>query len=193
MDPFRMIVGRATSLPQANIDTDIIFPARFLVITEKLGLGRFAFHDRPDLALAPGTAILIAGDNFGSGSSREQAPWALADHGIRAIVATSFGEIFQSNCFKNGLLPIVLSSPEVESLHNAACRGELLTIDLEIQEIRIPQYSNICFAIDPARRVALLQGRDEIARIRECFAPAINAFEVGQRSTSPWLWSNESR
>jgi 3-isopropylmalate/(R)-2-methylmalate dehydratase small subunit len=191
MEPFRTLTSHATSLPQANVDTDIIFPARFLVITEKRGLGRYAFHDRPDLGVAPGAAILIAGDNFGSGSSREQAPWALADLGIRAIVATGFGEIFQSNCFKNGLLPIVLPVAEVERLHAAARDGEPVTIDLETLQIRLPQAGTIPFSVDPARREALLLGLDEIARIRTRFAPAIANFEAAQRHASPWLWSND--
>lgn len=191
MEPFRTLSGPAASLRQANIDTDIIFPARFLVITAKRGLGRYAFHDRPDLAVAAGAEILVAGDNFGCGSSREQAPWALADLGIRAIVATGFGEIFQSNCFKNGILPIVLPAPEVERLHAAAGDGEPVTVDLAAQEIRLPQASIIPFAIDPARREALLEGLDEIARIRTRFAGPIAAFEAAQRHTSPWLWSKE--
>lgn len=186
MEPFRIVTGSVTSLSQANVDTDIIFPARFLTITEKRGLGRYAFHDRPDMTLTPGAAILIAGDNFGSGSSREQAPWALADLGIRAIVATSFGEIFQSNCFKNGILPIVLPATDVDRLRTA----EHLTVDLEAQHIQL-QGSVIPFAVDPARREALLEGLDEIARIRNRFAPAIAKFEAGQRHASPWLWSND--
>ncbi|UVO50694.1 3-isopropylmalate dehydratase small subunit [Sphingomonas sp. SUN019] len=191
MEPFRTLTSAAASLPQTDIDTDIIFPARFLVITEKRGLGRYAFHDRPDLTIAPGAAILIAGDNFGSGSSREQAPWALADLGIRAIVATGFGEIFQSNCFKNGILPIVLPAAEVARLHAAAQDGEPTTIDLRTQRIGLSHTGAISFAVDPARREALLEGLDEIARIRTRFAPAIAAFETAQRRASPWLWSNE--
>jgi 3-isopropylmalate dehydratase small subunit len=191
MEPFLTLSGAAASLPQANVDTDIIFPARFLTITDKLGLGRYAFHDRPDMTLSRGTSILIAGDNFGCGSSREQAPWALADLGIRAIVATGFGEIFQSNCFKNGILPIVLRAAEVDHLHAAARDGEPFTIDLENQQIRLPQTGAISFSVDPAQREALLLGLDEIARISTRFAPAIAAFEDKQRQSSPWLWSND--
>ena len=190
MEPFRTVSGRAASLPQANIDTDIIFPARFLTITEKRGLGGHAFADRSDLAIPAGTKILITGDNFGCGSSREQAPWALADLGLRAIVATSFGEIFQSNCFKNGILPITLPAAEVDRLHAAARDAEPVTIDLEARQIRLPRIGTIAFAVDPARRESLLLGLDEIARIRTRFAPAIAAFEARQKALSPWLWSD---
>ncbi len=186
MEPFRILTGAVDSLRQANIDTDIIFPARFLTITEKRGLGRYAFADRPDLSIAPGAAILIAGDNFGCGSSREQAPWALADLGIRAIIATGFGEIFQSNCFKNGILPIVLPEADVARLRTA----QRLTIDLDRLEIGWENHK-IAFSVDPARREALLEGLDEIDRIRTRFAPAITAFETAQRQSSPWLWSND--
>ena len=192
MEAVSTITGQAASLPQENIDTDIIFPARFLTITEKRGLGVYAFNDRPDLMLPPGTTILIAGDNFGCGSSREQAPWALADLGVRAIVATGFGEIFQSNCFNNGMLPIVLPTGQVERLHAAARNGEPFTINLEAEEIRLPQTGTFAFTVDPARRDALLEGLDEIARIVTRFAPALAAFEAGQRHSSPWLWTNDN-
>lgn len=192
MEPFHTVTGRAGSLTQANIDTDIIFPARYLVITEKRGLGRYAFHDRPDLTIAADTPVLIAGDNFGCGSSREQAPWALADLGIRVIVAPGFGEIFQSNCFKNGILPIVLPAEHVDRLHAAARDGEPFTVDLAAQQIRLPQTGIFAFTVEPARREALLEGLDEIARIRTRFAPSIAAFEAIQRTHSPWLWPQES-
>ena len=191
MTPFHSVTAHAASLPQANVDTDIIFPARFLTITEKRGLGRYAFHDRADMDLAPGTEILIAGDNFGCGSSREQAPWALADLGVRAIVATSFGEIFQSNCFKNGILPITLPAADVTRLHAAARDGAPFTIDLDAQELRLPRTGVWAFEADPARREALLLGIDEIARIHTRFGPAIAAFEARQRRSAPWLWSND--
>ncbi|MDH7973217.1 3-isopropylmalate dehydratase small subunit [Sphingomonas sp. AR_OL41] len=191
MEPFVTVSGPTVSLPAANIDTDIIFPARFLVITEKRGLGRYAFHDRPDLTLPPDVQILVAGENFGCGSSREQAPWALVDRGIRAIIAPGFGEIFQSNCFKNGILPIVLSADTVDRLHAAARGGEPFTVDLERQEIRLPQAGIFVFAVDPARREALLSGLDEIGRIHRQFAPAIADFENNQRTAAPWLWSTE--
>ncbi len=117
MDPFTRVTAAVASLPDRDIDTDIIFPARFLLITEKIGLGRYAFYDRrlqegveqSDFPLQPGgCAIVVAGNNFGCGSSREQAVWALTDLGVRCIIAPSFGEIFQANCYRNGLLPISL-------------------------------------------------------------------------------------
>jgi len=193
MTPFRTLSASAATLPLANIDTDIIFPARFLLITEKKGLGRYAFHDRADLEVEPGTQILVTGDNFGCGSSREQAPWALADLGVRALIATGFGEIFYSNCFKNGMLPIVLSEPEVATLDAAARAGEPFTIDLEAQQVRLPQTGTFAFTVEPARREALLNGWDEVGRIRASWGGAIAAFEQQQRTRSPWLWTADER
>lgn len=189
IEPFRKLSGRAVSLPYADIDTDVIYPARFLLVTEKRGLGRYAFHDRPDLNLPTGSPILVAGDNFGCGSSREQAPWALADLGVRVLIAPSFGEIFFSNCFKNGLLPIVLSPEEVDQMHAVARAGETLAIDLEVQKITSPQLGEFAFVVEPARREALLNGWNEIGRIMSRFSPYIAAFETAQRLSSPWLWS----
>ena len=191
MTPLKRVEGKAASLPLANIDTDIIFPARFLLITEKKGLGRYAFHDRADLSVEAGTEILVTGDNFGCGSSREQAPWALADLGVRVLIATGFGEIFQSNCFKNGMLPIVLADHDVATLDAAAKAGEPFTVDLEAQMIHLPQTGSFTFAVEPARREALLNGWDEIGRIRAGFGDAIAAFEQQQRSSMPWLWTAE--
>ena len=191
MTPLTQVTGPAANLPLANLDTDIIFPARFLLITEKKGLGRYAFHDRADLAVPPGTEILITGDNFGCGSSREQAPWALADLGVRVLIATGFGEIFQSNCFKNGMLPIVLADHEVVRLDTAAKSREAFTIDLVAQEIRLSQTGTFAFSIEPARRESLLNGWDETAGIRAGFGDAIAAFERKQRAYAPWLWTAE--
>ncbi|MEO7787916.1 MAG: 3-isopropylmalate dehydratase small subunit [Sphingomicrobium sp.] len=191
MIPLTLVEGNAATLPLANIDTDIIFPARFLLITEKRGLGQYAFHDRADLAVAAGTEILVTGDNFGCGSSREQAPWALADLGVRVLIATGFGEIFQSNCFKNGMLPIVLDAQSVATLDAAAKAGEPFTVDLEAQEICLPQTGTFAFTVEAARREALLNGWDEIARIRAGFGDAIAAFEHRQRIHAPWLWTAE--
>ena len=188
MTPFTTVTASVASLRPANTDTDIIFPARFLVITDKIGLGRYTFHDRPDLALLSGTSILIAGENFGCGSSREQAVWALADVGIRVIVAPSFGEIFRSNCFKTGVLPIELEADQVERLHLIAQSGAAVTADLTMQQIVMPDGSFIAFTIEPARRAALLAGLDEIADIHNRFAAAIATFETAQRRTGPWLW-----
>ena len=196
MTPFETLVGRAVALPGSDIDTDVIFPARFLLITEKRGLGRYAFQDwrdKPDFPFAwpppDDAAILLTGANFGCGSSREQAPWALLDLGFRVLIGESFGEIFHANCFKNGMLPIVLPKDELDRLRAAAGVGAALTIDLAAGQIRGPWDAPIAFSIDPARREALLNGWDEISEIRGKFAAAIAGFETAQRAEAPWLWT----
>lgn len=197
MTPLLTVTGPAWSLPDADIDTDIIYPARFLLITDKKGLGRYAFHDRRDAGfrLAPGEAqaepILIAGPNFGCGSSREQAPWALAGLGIRVIVAESFGEIFFSNCFKNGLLPIVLDTDSVASLRVGAADGRALHIDLRARTIGIDGMAPMIFDVADERREALLAGWNEITRIRALHGHDIQRYETGQRGAFPWLWNKE--
>lgn len=198
MTPLRQIAGRAISLPDANIDTDIIYPARFLLITEKRGLGRYAFHDRrgepgfpfdaPETEKAP---ILIAGANFGCGSSREQAPWALADLGIRVIIAPSFGEIFFSNCFRNGLLAILLPEDIVSLLHVVAHVGSVVAIDLETCFIEAPSLGRISFDVAIDRRELLLNGWDETARIHALHGADIHRFEEAQKRSSPWLWTKD--
>lgn len=196
MTPLVTVTGRAWSLPDADIDTDIIYPARFLLITEKKGLGRYAFHDRrvPGFPLAPdqerADPILIAGPNFGCGSSREHAPWALAGLGVRVIVAESFGEIFHSNCFKNGMLPILLPADAIARLRTAAEWGAV-TVDLERRRIAAPGIAEIAFTVPEERREALLNGWNEIARIRALHAGDIARYEAGQRAACPWLWIKE--
>lgn len=194
MTPFTTLTGKAAPFPEDNVDTDIILPARFLLITEKTGLGRYAFYerrqagdfilDRPEYA---GAQILIAGANFGCGSSREQAPWALADMGYRAIVAPSFGEIFASNCAKNGMLAVVLS--DTETLLAAAAAGHTITIDLTEQTVANGNHV-WSFSIDPGTREALLNGWDEVETILGRHGAAITHFEARQRAAQPWLWSN---
>jgi 3-isopropylmalate/(R)-2-methylmalate dehydratase small subunit len=195
MTPLIHVAGDALSLPQPDIDTDIIYPARFLLITERAGLGRYAFHDwrgadkfplRPDEGDAP--PILIAGPNFGCGSSREQAPWALGGLGIRVIVAESFGEIFFSNCFKNGMLPIRLDSAIVAQLHDRARDGARFAVDLERQTLSVDGLAPIPFDVAPHQKEALLNGWSEIARIRALHAGEIAAYETAQRRAAPWLW-----
>jgi 3-isopropylmalate/(R)-2-methylmalate dehydratase small subunit len=204
MERFTQLTGVAAPLPQANIDTDIIFPARFLLITAKTGLGRYAFHDwrygpggspradfvlnQPRFADAP---ILIAGENFGCGSSREQAPWALRDLGVRCIIATSFGDIFQANCFKNGILPITLSPDHVEPLMSDAEAGLPVEVDLERQTIGRRNAPVIAFEVEAWRREALLNGWDEIAVITRQQGARIDAFEQTQRATAPWLYTGD--
>eukprot|EP01037_Dinobryon_pediforme_P039458 gene39458-48079_t len=150
MTPFTTLSGMAAPLPEENVDTDIIFPARFLLITARAGLGRYAFHDRrfdaqgeeiADFVLnrAPwrDAPILLAAANFGSGSSREQAVWALLGQGITCVIAPSFGEIFYGNCFRNGVLPIVLPADLVAALTQRAAAGETFAIDLAAKTLRV--------------------------------------------------------
>jgi 3-isopropylmalate/(R)-2-methylmalate dehydratase small subunit len=195
MEPIDHIHGRAISLPDADIDTDVIFPARFLLLTQKRGLGRYAFYDRrgdpgfplnrSDSVRAP---ILIAGPNFGCGSSREQAPWALSDLGVKAIIAPSFGEIFATNCFKNGILVIKAADAAIERFHAEARAGARFYINLSDRTILTPALSAIVFCISDHHREALLKGWDEIARIQQMFGAAIEQFEIRQKAAAPWLW-----
>ena len=192
MKPFTVHRGRVAALPRVNVDTDQIIPKQFLKRVERTGFGEFLFFDwryRPDGALDPnfelnrpaarGASILVAGSNFGCGSSREHAPWALAEYGFRAIVAPSFADIFYNNCCQNGLLPVRLAEPEVADLFRraeAAPAGYELTVDLERRRVADGAGFEARFEIDPYRREMLLSGLDEIGRtlIEE---PRIAAFE----------------
>ncbi|MBB5752553.1 3-isopropylmalate/(R)-2-methylmalate dehydratase small subunit [Prosthecomicrobium pneumaticum] len=197
MQPFRSVTSVAAPLPEADLDTDIIFPARFLLLLDREGLGRHLFHERRHKADAPPfvldrppfdrARILVTGRNFGGGSSREQAVWALADFGIRVVLAESFGEIFHANCFRNGVLPIVLPAEDQARAMAAAGTGAPMTVDLESETIALPDGAILRFAIDPYRRRALLAGLDEIGAILADDAAAIDAFEARQRRTAPWL------
>ena len=202
MSPFTVLEGQAANLPFANIDTDIIFPARFLLHTEKKGLGRFAFHDwrftadGADVSAFAATnaklqaaQILVTGPNFGCGSSRENAPWALEDLGIRCIVAESFGEIFFSNCFRNGMLPIALEASAVARLSAAADAGSTFHVDLNAQRIAAGDL-DLTFAIEPRRRDALLNGWNETSIIMNTEAEALDAFDRRQRAAMPWLFAS---
>ncbi len=204
MIPFTSVSGTAAPLPEENVDTDIIFPARFLLITERHGLGRYAFHDRrfdadgQEIAAfvlnrAPWrqSPILIAGANFGSGSSREQAVWALLGQGIRCIVAPSFGEIFYGNCFRNGVLPIILL-PELLAMFTAAAEQQrTFVVDLETQTICVDGDRPLPFAINPEQRLALLNGWDETDMILNARGTEIAVFEERQRRIQPWLYELE--
>jgi len=193
MEPFTRVTAAVASLPDRDIDTDIIFPARFLLITEKVGLGQYAFYERrmqdgverADFPLQPGRcAILVAGDNFGCGSSREQAVWALHDLGVRCIIAPSFGEIFQANCYRNGVLPITLP----EALCSALRRCPSLTVDLADEEITGESTDTIRFEAPPWRREALLHGWDEVLTLLHSQGARITAFEEVRRAAAPWLF-----
>ena len=192
-EPFTTIVSKVVPLPAENVDTDQIVPARFLKMTDKAGLAEALFHDwrftedgalreppfvldRPAMA---GRAILLAGDNFGAGSSREHAPWALTAWGIRAIISTSFADIFRTNSLKNGLLPIVVDAATHRRLFEllAADPDAVLTVDLAEQGVLLPDGSTIEFEIDPFARTMLLAGTDEIGYLLSKL-PAIEAYEA---------------
>ncbi|MBX6322578.1 MAG: 3-isopropylmalate dehydratase small subunit [Rhodospirillaceae bacterium] len=202
MEKFTILSGVAAPLPMVNCDTDKIIPARFLKTIRRTGLGRSLFHDlrydpdgseKPDFVLNQPAwrkaTILVAGENFGCGSSREHAPWALLDFGIRAVIAPSFADIFYNNSFKNGVLLITLPQAEVDLLMEDARKGAnaVLTIDLEKQEITRPDGGRIHFDIDPFRKHCLLNGLDDIG-LTLGKAAAIDGFEATARQRQPWLW-----
>ena len=202
MDKFTTLTGVAAPLPLRNIDTDMIIPKQFLKTIKRTGLGKHLFDEMrydasgkeiPDFVLnRPAyrkASILVAGENFGCGSSREHAPWALLDFGIRCVIAPSFADIFYNNCFKNGILPIVLPKEDVAKLFDDAERGAnaVITIDLEKQEITGPDGGRVRFDIDPFRKHCLLNGLDDIGLTLEK-AAEIDGYEARQRSSQPWLW-----
>jgi len=201
MDKFTTLTGIAAPLPMVNVDTDMIIPKQFLKTIKRTGLGKNLFDEMrytpdgqeiPDFVLNKPqyrkAQILVAGDNFGCGSSREHAPWALLDFGIRCIIAPSFADIFYNNCFKNGILPIKLDKSEVEKLMDDANRGAnaRITVDLERQEIRGPDGGVIRFEIDAFRKHCLLNGLDDIGLTLQK-QDAIAGFEEKYRHSQPWL------
>ena len=170
MKAFRRIIGRAAVLDRADVDTDQIIPKQFLKRIERTGYGEFLFFDwikEPDFELrrpeAAGAQILLAGRNFGCGSSREHAAWALQDYGFEAVIAPSFGDIFRTNALKIGLVPVVLPEKDVEALMHAVAGGGSLTVDLEAQQVSGPGDLVVAFEFEPFARDCLLQGLDEIA------------------------------
>jgi 3-isopropylmalate/(R)-2-methylmalate dehydratase small subunit len=202
MEKFTRHTAIAAALPMANVDTDKVIPSRFLKTIKRTGLGahlfdplRFNHQDGsevPDFVLNREpwrhAGVLVAGDNFGCGSSREHAPWALLDFGIRCVIAPSFGDIFYNNSLKNGLLPIRLPAEVCEQLMADAAMGgnARLTIDLERQVVIRPNGEEIHFEIDPFRKHLLLEGLDDIGQTME-LAPAIDRFEEKRRDALPWL------
>lgn len=195
-----MIASIPAPLDEDNIDTDVIFPARFLLLLDRHGLGKYAFFERRqksgfvlDRAPWKGTEILVAGRNFGTGSSREQAVWALEDLGIRCIVAASFGEIFQANCFRNGLLPITLPPDDLARVSQAAEAGETITVDLPGQQVRLAQGPAIHFDISPHRKAALIAGHDEIEAILSEDMDAVTAYESRAARETPWAQIPKAR
>ncbi len=203
MDKFTTVTGVAAPVPAVNMDTDKIIPARFLKTIKRTGLGVALFNDqryeadgseKPDFVLnrAPyrDPRVLVVGDNFGCGSSREHAPWALIDHGIRVVIGTTFADIFFNNSFKNGLLLITLPQDQVDTLMADAERGAnaIFTVDLEAQEITRPDGETMSFDIDPFRRHCLLNALDDIG-LTLAKTAAIDAFETRQRAEKPWLYA----
>jgi len=201
MEPFKTLTGIAAPMPLVNIDTDMIIPKQFLKTIKRSGLGKNLFDEMrytPDgeeisdfVLNKPAyrdAQILVAGDNFGCGSSREHAPWALLDFGIRCVISTSFADIFYNNCFKNGILPIVLPQEDVDKLMEDAERGAnaTVTVDLESQTITGPDGGEIRFDIDPFRKHCLLNGLDDIGLTLEK-ASAIDAFENKATTERPWV------
>ncbi|WP_017669955.1 3-isopropylmalate dehydratase small subunit [Blastomonas sp. AAP53] len=187
MEAFTRLTGRAASLDEDNIDTDVIYPARFLTITARDGLGAYAFADRA--FRIKDVPVLVAGANFGCGSSREQAVWALLGCGVRCIIAPGFGEIFAGNCIRNGVLPVTLDAADVARMHRAASKGEAFTVDLPACTVQVGAWQPVPFAIPEPQRQALLNGWDETAAILARDGDAIAAFEQRQRSEQPWLYS----
>jgi 3-isopropylmalate/(R)-2-methylmalate dehydratase small subunit len=201
MDKFTTLTGVAAPLPMRNVDTDMIIPKQFLKTIKRTGLGTNLFHEMrydqagkevPEFVLNQPAyrkaTILVTGENFGCGSSREHAPWALLDFGIRCIIAPDFADIFYNNCFQNGILPIKLPQADVDKLMDDASRGSnaTLTLDLEKQEIRGPDGGMIKFDIDPFRKHCLLNGLDHIGLTLEK-QESIDAFENKTQAARPWL------
>ena len=200
MDKFDHLSGVAAPLRLANIDTDKIIPARYLKTIKRTGLGQALFAamrytedgaENPDFVLNKpayrGASILVAGDNFGCGSSREHAPWALLDFGIRCVISTSFADIFYNNCFKNGILPITVKPEVLELLFDDADRGAnaRISVDLEKQELRGPDGGVVHFDIDPFRKHCLLEGLDDVG-LTMAKTGAIERFETQTAETRPW-------
>ena len=202
MQKFTKLTGVAAPMDAINVDTDQIIPKLHLRTIKRTGLGKVLFDElrfnpdgteKPEFVLnrAPyrDAEILVAGDNFGCGSSREHAPWALLDFGIRCVISTSFADIFYNNCFKNGILPITVSADELQALMADASDREnpMLTVDLHAQEITRPNGATVRFQIDEFRRECLLDGLDDIGLTMQK-VEMIDAFEKTQRERQPWLY-----
>jgi 3-isopropylmalate/(R)-2-methylmalate dehydratase small subunit len=201
MDTFTTLTGIAAPMPLVNIDTDMIIPKQFLKTIKRSGLGKNLFDE---MRYAEGGAeipgfvlnqpayrhaqIIVAGDNFGCGSSREHAPWALLDFGIRCVISTSFADIFYSNCFKNGILPIVLPQDQVDMLMNDARRGSnaRITVDLAAQAVTTADGQSFAFDVDPFKKHCLLNGLDDIGLSLEKSA-SIDRFEKQAAQSRPWV------
>ena len=200
MDAFTRLDAKSAPLPLANIDTDQIIPKQFLKTVDRKGLAKGLFYDlrfdeegkaKPEFVLNQpaykGAGVLIAGDNFGCGSSREHAPWALMDFGIKAVISTSFADIFYNNCFQNGLLPVVLGAEQVQQLMDEARGGNhVVSVDLETQTVTSPSGKVFAFQIDPQRKQKMLQGLDAIGETLNK-AATIDTYEAKRALAQPWL------
>ncbi|WP_347815775.1 3-isopropylmalate dehydratase small subunit [uncultured Planktomarina sp.] len=201
MEKFEKLTAIAAPMPLINIDTDMIIPKQFLKTIKRSGLGVNAFHEmrydldgneNPDFVLNneayKGANILVAGDNFGCGSSREHAPWALLDFGIRCVISTSFADIFYNNCFKNGILPVVVSEDELQLLMKDAEKGSnaRMIVDLENQQIEASDGEVISFDVDQHRKHCLMNGLDDIGLSMEKIA-SVDAFEAQMAQSAPWV------
>ena len=202
MEKFTTVNGVAAPMRSINIDTDKIIPKQYLKTIERTGLGKNLFaemrynedgSEREDFVLNKpayrNSQILVAGDNFGCGSSREHAPWAILDFGIKVVISTSFADIFYNNCFKNGILPIKVTPEQLELLFDDADRGSnaTLTIDLENQKINRPDGKVVNFEMDPFRKQCLLEGLDDIGQTLQRKGK-IDGFEERQKAGQPWLY-----
>ena len=204
MQAFTTLTALTALLDRIDVDTDQIIPKQFLKKIERSGFGQHLFHDwrylddggtqpNPDFSLNhpryQGAQILVTGENFGCGSSREHAPWALLEYGFRSIIAPSFADIFNNNCFKNGILPVVLMSSQVEMLFQEveANEGCQLTVDLEQQLVSTPNGQNFDFAVDPFVKERLLKGLDDIGWTFQ-YLSQIAAFEINNQKEAPWAW-----
>ncbi|MFT2112422.1 3-isopropylmalate dehydratase small subunit [Marinomonas sp. 2405UD68-3] len=214
MRPFTLHTGLVAPLDLANVDTDMIIPKQFLKSIKRTGFGKNLFDElryqdegQPDQdcsarplkqdfvlnqARYKGASVLIARKNFGCGSSREHAPWALDDYGFRVIIAPSFADIFFNNCFKNGLLPIALTEEQVEQLFNEGeeTEGYSLSIDLETQTVTTPSGAQFTFDVDSFRKECLLNGLDDIGLTLQ-HADTIHAYEATRKQKSPWLFADK--
>lgn len=200
MKAFSCLESKIVALPNANIDTDQIIPARYLTTVTREGLGEGLFYqfrfdedgkERPEFVLNrpeyAGAGILVAGDNFGCGSSREHAPWALMDFGIRCVISTSFADIFYANCFQNGLLPVVLKFDEVQELIRIAQESaSVIAVDLVAQSVSLPSAAKYFFQIDPALKNKMLKGLDSIGETLQ-FEAEISRYERSDAVTRSWL------
>jgi 3-isopropylmalate/(R)-2-methylmalate dehydratase small subunit len=202
MDKFTTLRGVAAPMPMVNIDTDMIIPKNFLKTIKRTGLKDGLFYEmrwtadgqKKDFILDQpayqNAKIIVAGPNFGCGSSREHAPWALLDFGIRCVISEGFADIFYNNCFKNGILPIKVPKEIIDKLMDDASRGSnaVIEVDLEKQEIKGPDGGTVHFDIDPFRKRCLLEGLDDIGLTMEK-KPEIDDFEARQKEAQPWLYS----